>query len=147
MFDRWFVKVLLGLLILSAIFGLGRRRPRLFFAGLAAPIMTSPSVGSSFEISCGPRFNQFPVSYIAQNYRDWPLIDGRNMTKGRSWSNSQEEHDRGIEADPGDVIEIFIYFQNGGLTDDCEGGSALHVTIQSEVSPALGQLSLSHRIS
>jgi hypothetical protein len=87
------------------------------------------------------------VSYSPQSYRDWPLIDGRNITKGRSWSKSQDEHDRGIEADPGDVIEVFIYYQNGGITEDCEEGNALHVTIEGEVTPSIGQSSLLHKLS
>jgi hypothetical protein len=148
---KWFIKslALWPLLLLAiAMVGFGRKKPLLFTIGMAAPIITSPQVSSSFEVSCGPRFNQFPVSYgRIEGYRDFPLIDARNLTTHQSWSNSQAEHQKGLEADPGDVIEISVYFHNGGMTDDCEDDSAIRTLIRVEGLPKIGEAALSHRLS
>ncbi len=136
------------LLLAIAVLAFGRKSPLLFSVGLAAPIITSPQVSSSFEISCGPRFNQFPISYgRVEGFKDFPLIDARNLTKNQSWSRSQEQPQKGLEADPGDVIEVFVYFHNGGMTDDCEDDSAIRTLVRIDAVPNLGDTALSHSLA
>ncbi len=142
---KWFTLGLLGVALLILLFS---RSSRSFLVGLCSSAIITPQVGQSFIISCGPIFNQFPVSYSPKAYADWPLLDGRNVTKGKSWSNSQADHDHGIDAEPGDVIEIYIYFHNGGIdSESCEEADAVRTIIQTFSAPSLGRPSLTHRIS
>ena len=136
-------------LLATFLIVLGRQKRSLFVLGFAAAIITSPAIGSSFEISCGPKFNQFPVSYVAHDYRSYPLIDARNMTKEESWSSSQADHDNGIDVDPGDVVEVCIYYHNGGLSEDCdeEEASAVQTIVQVNLAPYLGVRSSTHQLS
>jgi hypothetical protein len=146
--QRASIRIAVGLLAAaSAIFGLSRST-RSFLVGLCSSTIIAPQVGQSFTIACGPVFNQFPVSYTPKGYTDWPLIDGRNITKGGSWSKSQAEHDHGVEVEPGDVVEIYVHFHNGALDgESCEDADAVRAVVQALSDPALGEPSLIHQIS
>jgi len=61
----------------------------------------------------GPTFNIFPIAYNGGLNTDYPLLDGRNSTSGESWSNSQSDHNSGVTANPGEVVEFLIYYHNG----------------------------------
>jgi hypothetical protein len=141
-------KIALGLIVVTVpVFVLGKRS-RAFLVGLCSATITSPHVSDSFTVSCGPVFNQLPVSYSPKTYADWPLLDGRNTIQRMAWSNSQQEHDHGVYAAPGDIIEIYIYLHNGGIGDEgCEDADAVRTLIRTKSAPALGEPSLTHRIS
>jgi hypothetical protein len=143
-----FLVILCLFLLALGLTSLLYKRPSSFLTGFSIAMITSPQVGSAFVITCGPVFNQFPVSYQPHGYADWPLIDGRNATKGSAWSNSQVQHDRGIEVDPGDLVEIAIYFHNGLLEfKDCQEDDAYRTIIQASAEPSLGQTAFLHSIS
>lgn len=58
-------------------------------------------------------FNTFDISYSPSLNHDLPLIDAKNITKFGSYSASQGDHNNGVQADAGDVIEFQIYYHNG----------------------------------
>ncbi len=116
--------------------------------GLFSVIMVSPDLNSGTRISCGPRFNQYPASYIDLKTGDWPLINARNITKNGDWCLSQAEHDKGVEAEPGDIVEFWIYFHNGCVeSEESDTHSAFGTMIQASSDPPLGAPSLAHRMS
>jgi hypothetical protein len=142
------IRTVIGLLAAASIIFVLSRSPRSFLVGLGSSTIISPQVGESFTIACGPVFNQFPVSYNPRGYTDWPLSDGRNVTKNEDWSKSQADHDHGVEAEPGDVIEIYVHFHNGALdSESCKDADAVRTVIQAFSAPTLGKPSLIHQIS
>jgi len=64
----------------------------------------------------GPAFNIFPIGFNQELNHDYPLLDGRNITKGEGWSASNSDHSAGVTADPGDTIEFLVYYHNGAPT-------------------------------
>src|SRR3989344_8041432 len=82
-------------------------------AGLIAGALAIP-----FVKAIGPIFNAFPISYTGERNHDLPMIDAKNVSKGEGWSVDQADHDRGIAADPGDVIEFSIYYHNSAADTD-----------------------------
>jgi uncharacterized repeat protein (TIGR01451 family) len=72
--------------------------------GLAVTLLVSAS---------GPAFAVFPIGYNGAQNTDYPLLDGRNVTAGGSYSTSQDDHDNGITANAGDTVEFIIYYHNG----------------------------------
>lgn len=71
--------------------------------------------GISYAIAsaAGPQFNIFPISYTGGENKDLPLLDGRNMTRGEDWSVSQADHNAGVVARPGEVMQFSVYYHNG----------------------------------
>ena len=80
-------------------------------AGLIALVAVAGVVSAD-----GPTFNIFPIAYDGSLNTDYPLLDGRNVTKAESWSVSQADHAAGINSDPNDIIEFLIYYHNGAAT-------------------------------
>lgn len=142
------VLIFIGVLLLGLLGRLAQFSRRPFLLGFTHAIISSPYTGSDFVFTCGPVFNQFPVSYEAKPYSSKPLIDGRNVTQNGALSNSAAEHDRGIKVEPGDVVEIYIYFHNGGLkAEDCPDAEAIRTVIQATANPLLGVPAQRHYIS
>ena len=109
-------------------------------AGIAAMLLSSP-----FSVAAGPQFNIFPITFTPALNSDLPLLDGRNATDGEGWSTSQADHDAGVSADPGEVVEFSVYFHNGAPNAD--ENVALNTLIKAFASPALGSTATTHRIS
>jgi hypothetical protein len=142
------IRTVIGLLAAASIIFVLSKSTRSFLIGLGSSTIISPQVGESFSIACGPVFNQFPVSFNPKGYTDWPLLDGRNVTKTEDWSKSQADHDHGIAAEPGDIIEIYVHFHNGTLDNEsCKDADAVRTAIQAFSAPTLGKPSLLHQIS
>lgn len=93
----------------------------------------------------GPQFNIFPISYIGELNHDLPLLDGRNASLGEGWSVSQADHDAGVQANPGNVLEFSVYYHNGAADDDAN--VAINTVIQAFANPSLGNQAASHVIS
>lgn len=55
------------------------------------------------------------------------------------WPKSQQEHDRGIHAEPGDVVWISIYFDNGAPDHDIFTIYNAHASVQYDNSTATKQ--------
>jgi len=88
---------------------------KVFYTVMAAGMLAALSV-VGFVSANGPAFNIFPIAYNGALNTDYPLLDARNMTKGEGWSTSQFDHDSGVTADPGDVIQFLVYYHNGAPT-------------------------------
>ncbi len=80
----------------------------ILLAGITAGVLFMP-----FASAVGPAFNIFPISYTGQQNHDLPMIDAKNVTRGEGWSSSQADHDAGIQASPGDIIEFSVFYHNG----------------------------------
>lgn len=96
--------LLSGLLCLSAI---------LFF-GLSEPPEYKPCRG---QRPPKPEFNGYPVGYGGETCRDLPLVDARIITNPKEaseFSRSQDKHQQGLHANPGDTIRILLWFHNSG---------------------------------
>lgn len=142
------VLIFIGVLLLGLLGRLAQLSRRPFLIGFTNAMISSPYTGSDFVFTCGPIFNQFQVSYEAKPYSSKPLINGRNVTRNGTWSSSAAEHGRGLEAEPGDVVEIYIYFHNGGLkAEDCPDAAAIHTVIQATSNPLLGVTAQRHNLS
>lgn len=61
----------------------------------------------------GPAFNIFPIGYTGATNQDYPLLDGRNVSDNGQFSLSASDHDNGVSADPGETVELIIYYHNG----------------------------------
>jgi len=85
----------------------------------------------------GPAFNIFPVSYTGEENHDYPLLDGRNYTDSGSFSSSQSDHDNGVTADPGDILEFVVYYHNGAV--DAPENIAKNVRIKVTLPTGLSQ--------
>ncbi len=83
-----------------------------------------------------PAFNTFPVTYSGELDHDLPLIDAKNFTDSGSFSTSQADHDNGVQADPGDIVEVSIYYHNGAANTD--ENVAHNTLIRAFANPALG---------
>src|SRR3989338_8393325 len=109
-------------------------------AGIAAMLLSSP-----LSIAAGPQFNIFPITYPPALNKDLPLLDGRNATDGEGWSTSQSDHDAGVNADPGDVVEFSVYYHNG--MPNADENTAINTLIRAFATPSLGSTATTHRIS
>ena len=109
-------------------------------AGIAAMLLSSP-----LSIAAGPQFNIFPITYTPALNKDLPLLDGRNATDGEGWSTSQSDHDAGVNADPGDVVEFSVYYHNG--MPNADENTAINTLIRAFATPSLGSTATTHRIS
>lgn len=108
-------------------------------AGLVAVFFTFP-----FADASGPQFNIFPISYTPGTLNhDLPMIDAKNITKGIGYSTSQSDHDNGIQASAGDILEFSIYFHNG--TPNTDANIALNTLVKASVIPIGGTSSMSHQ--
>lgn len=92
----------------------------LFFGLLAS--MPQPA-------SAAVAFNTFPISFTRQTDRDLPMIDARNVSAGGDFSTSQTDHDNGVQASPGDVIEFQIYYHNSGVAEDVAHNVIIRATL------------------
>lgn len=63
-------------------------------------------------------FNIFPISYSGETNHDYPLLDARNYSEAEDFSSSQSDHNNGVDADPGDIVEFVIYYHNGAANQD-----------------------------
>lgn len=63
-------------------------------------------------------FNTFPISFTSETNKDLPLIDAKNVTDNGSYSTSQDDHDNGVQADPGETVRVQIYYHNTGVPED-----------------------------
>lgn len=96
----------------------------------------------------GPQFNIFPITFQAGELnRDLPLLDGRNATPGKAegWSISQADHDAGVQASTGDILEFSIYYHNGAVNADAN--VAINTVIQTFSSAGLSTPALTHTLS
>jgi uncharacterized repeat protein (TIGR01451 family) len=85
---------------------------------LATPVVVVGLLGLVPVAQAAPAFNAFPISYTPQTNMDLPMIDARNVTQSGSFSTSQADHDSGVSANPGDVIEFEIYYHNAAVAED-----------------------------
>jgi hypothetical protein len=117
-----------------------------FEASIGIAFLVFPSGLSSRTSGCGadapqvPTFNTWPLTYASGlDCHDYPLIDVRNLSvkEGRSshFSLDSLEHDRGIEAKPGDHLSAKIYFNNGAW-DSLSERVARHTKIRFSLSPS-----------
>ena len=90
----------------------------------------------------GPEFNIFPISYSGEENHDFPLLDARNYSENGSFSQSQTDHDNGVYADPGDIVEFIIYYHNGA--PDAPENVAENVRIRAFLPSGKSQ---THRVS
>jgi uncharacterized repeat protein (TIGR01451 family) len=91
-------------------------------------------------------FNIFPIGYTGAQNTDYPFLDARNVTKGESWSTSQTDHDAGVTADPGDILEFLVYYHNGAA--DADANVANNVVLSSNVPSTNGsQFTISSTLS
>jgi uncharacterized repeat protein (TIGR01451 family) len=79
------------------------------------------------SVTSGPQFNIFPLTYSGETCHDFPLIDARNVTKGGNFSTSQSDHDNGVAADPGDVVEFLIFYHNGAVNGSSTVANSVNV--------------------
>lgn len=75
-------------------------------------------------------FNTLPISYIPQADHDLPMIDAKNITLGGAFSADQADHDDGVIANPGDIVEFLIYYHNSGGTDDAAYNVIIKAVLQ-----------------
>ncbi len=109
-------------------------------AGLVVFLISSP-----FASANGPSFNIFPICYQGGLNCDLPLLDARNISRGESYSASQADHDAGIQASPGEIIEFSVYFHNGA--PDANDNVALNAMVKAFAQPFLGSSATTHTIS
>ena len=109
-------------------------------AGLVVFLISSP-----FASANGPSFNIFPICYQGGLNCDLPLLDARNISRGESYSASQADHDAGIQASPGEIIEFSVYFHNGA--PDANDNVALNAMVKACAQPFLGSSATTHTIS
>lgn len=109
-------------------------------AGIVALVISSP-----FASAQGPAFNIFPICYTPTLNCDLPLLDAKNIIQGGSYSTSQADHDDGIQANAGDIIELSVYYHNGAA--NTEENIALHTLIQAFASPILESSASIHTMS
>ena len=93
----------------------------------------------------GPQFNIFPISYDGATNTDLPLIDAKNITQIGQWSTSQADHDNGVNANSGDVIEFSIYYHNG--VPDAPENIAHNTIVKAFINPAVGENAATHRVA
>ncbi|MBI4050778.1 MAG: hypothetical protein HY396_02265 [Candidatus Doudnabacteria bacterium] len=93
----------------------------------------------------GPAFNIFPISYTGELNKDLPLLDGRNASQFEGWSASQADHDAGVQASAGQILEFSVYYHNGAA--DADENVAINTIIKAFANPTLGQTALTHTIS
>lgn len=105
----------------------------IFAAAVLATVVVAGTVAAD-----GPTFNIFPIGYDGSLNTDYPLIDGRNVTKNESWSSSQSDHDAGVSVDPGDTIEFLVYYHNGA--PDAPANIASNVNLRATVPATSGTL-------
>ncbi len=120
------LKVTLGLLLLAGV-----------FAGLLSGVLVR---------AAGPEFNKFPITYTkpgAPSFLDYPLLDARRV--GGVYSSSQADHDDGITVDPGDEIDVTVYYHNGVVDDSAN--TAVNTVVKAFLSPALNGTANSHILS
>ena len=94
-------------------------------------VVAASITGTLFASATGPQFNIFPISYTQELNHDFPLLDARNVTNNEDWSNSQSDHDNGVDADPGDEIEFLVYYHNGAA--DAPENIARNVRVRATV--------------
>lgn len=111
-----------------------------FLGGLTAFLVSSPMASAN-----GPQFNIFPISYQSMTNYDLPMLDGRDVTRGEGWSSSQADHDAGVQANPGDIIEFSVYYHNG--VPDTDENVAINTIVQAFAQPSLGTPAMNHVIS
>lgn len=111
-----------------------------FLAGLTAFLISSP-----MALANGPQFNIFPICYQSTTNCDLPMLDGRDVTRGEGWSSSQADHDAGVQANPGDILEFSVYYHNG--VPDTDENVAINTIVQAFVQPSLGTPAMNHVIS
>lgn len=109
-------------------------------AGFAAFLISSP-----FAAAQGPQFNTFPICYTPTTNCDLPLLDGRNFSRGEGWSVSQIDHDNGVNASTGEIVELSVYYHNGAA--DAPENVALNAFVRAFASPGLGGAASTHTIS
>ena len=126
------------------------------FAGMAALIISPVSIFGSHNIgtdgncqptpsSGAPQFNIWPLTYGSELCHDLPLLDAKNVSRGQGWSTSQADHDAGVEASAGEIIEVSIYYHNG--VPNLEENVALNTIIRASANPSLGSEALTHTLS
>ena len=91
---------------------------KLYITLTIAALVSTAAVGFADFASAAVAFNTFDISYSPSLNHDLPLIDAKNFTKNGSFSASQADHDNGVSADQGDVIEFQIYYHNGSTPED-----------------------------
>lgn len=99
-------------------------------------------ISSAAVFAAGPSFNIFPIGYSGAQNTDYPLLDARNITGGGQFSTSQAQHDTGISANPGDIIELLMYYHNG--TPDAPENTAINARAKAFVPTSAA---LQHTIS
>ena len=123
------------------------RKPnkKILITVIAAGLLSLVAV-AGIVLADGPQFNIFPISYTGDLNHDLSLLDARNVTKSESWSGSQSDHNAGVTADPGDIIEFSIYYHNGAVNKPeniandvliraiSAGGSSFEHTIGARIS-------------
>ena len=81
-------------------------------------LLVAGSFSSAAPALAAPAFNTFPISYTQTTDRDMPMIDARNVTQNIPYSTSQADHDNGVTANAGDIIEFQIYYHNSSVAED-----------------------------
>src|SRR3989344_3298144 len=107
-------------------------------AGLVAGLLSSP-----FVKAAGPQFNIFPIAFSPTLNHDMPLIDAKNITQGIGYSTSQSDHDNGVPAAAGDIIEFSIYYHNG--VPNTDANVANNALVRASVIPVGGTAAMSHQ--
>lgn len=126
-------------------------------AGMAALIISPISIFGSHNIgtdgncqptpaSGAPQFNIWPLTYGAELCHDLPLLDAKNVSRGEGWSTSQSDHDAGVQASAGEIIELSVYYHNG--VPNLDENVAINTVIRAFANqPPLGTDSFAHTIS
>lgn len=86
--------------------------------GLVIGLIVAGSSVFAPEARAAIAFNTFPVSYFAQTNHDYPLLDARNVTQNGSFSTSQSDHNDGVSANFGDIIQFQVYYHNSGVPEE-----------------------------
>lgn len=84
----------------------------------AGALIAASALSLAGNVQAAVEFNTFPLSYTPSQNHDLPLIDARNFTDGGAFSTSQDDHNNGVQADPGEVVEFQIYYHNGAAASE-----------------------------
>jgi hypothetical protein len=109
------------------------------------PVIGCNQVAVRTDASCPGDFpveatlNTLSVTFNSnESCHDLPLIDG--LVQGGTgrqgqYSSSQEEHDAGLKVNPGDIVSISIYFDNGSVEHYSDTARNLRAAIDYDPRP------------
>jgi DNA-binding winged helix-turn-helix (wHTH) protein len=89
-------------------------------------LVVTPNCGAIIHVPDGPTLNPGPLMYSGipgttiGTCADQPLIDVRNLNgkdRDARWSANSNEHAKGIHAQRGDTIRVYVYVDNGARQD------------------------------